>query len=139
MARSKRTPASKKGSAAKKTAATDSVRVLRQRGAAASKPRAIAAGGEVPPAPRGRARGVARASGPPPSDSARDALLAAFETQELTPTHEFTIAPTPPAATGTTRRRGACARGSRCRRRRVCERECRHPRGAGRRVLVALS
>jgi bacillolysin/neutral peptidase B len=77
--------------------------VLRARGAKVSKPVPIAKGG-------GRTRVATRRGGrkrTTSGDIGRDVLLQALESQELTATHEFTIAPTRPAAGA---RRGAAKR-----------------------------
>lgn len=99
----KRAPAKKtpmgKTRAAKRASGAGGVRVLRASGAKVSKPVALAAG-RASAARRGAKR-VARvraATGAAGADAGRDVLLQALASQELTATHEFTIAPTRPAA-----------------------------------------
>ena len=73
--------------------ASAGVRVVRARGAKVSTPVPIVTG-------RGRARKAARRSARKATaadDAGRDVLLQALESQELIPTHEFTITPAPPA------------------------------------------
>ncbi len=106
MARSKRDTSSRKKRATARASGTRGVRVLRARGAHVSKPVAIAqgAGPARPGASRvGRTRATAGAAS---GDTGRDVLLQALASQELTATHEFTIAPTRPTA-GARRRSAA--------------------------------
>ena len=89
---------------ARSKSAAAGVRVLRARGARVSTP--------VPIVERRRLASSAavRKGARKPSlvnDIGRDVLLQALDAQELTPTHEFSIAPTPPAAGA---RRGAAKR-----------------------------
>src|SRR5262245_12431460 len=80
--------------------ASAGVRVVRARGAKVSAPVPVVAR-------RDRSVRAARRSGRKATgagDSGRDVLLQALESQELRPTHEFTIAPAPAARSA---RRGA--------------------------------